>query len=106
MRSSSWVWPRWPANSVAVDPLSPQNVFVATDVGVFASSNGGTTFTVAMNGFPQGSVVTDLEIDDDPHVLTAGTYGRGAWQTLLGNTPIFADGFESGATTAWSIAVP
>ncbi|RLE32820.1 MAG: hypothetical protein DRJ61_08645 [Acidobacteria bacterium] len=98
--------PNVPANSVAVDPLDPQQVFVATDVGVFASSDGGNTFTVAMNGFPLGSVVTDLEIDDDPHILTAGTYGRGAWQTLLGNTPLFTDGFESGDTTAWSFATP
>ena len=98
--------PNVPANSVAVDPLDPLQVFVATDVGVFASSDGGDTFTVAMNGFPLGSVVTDLEIDDDPHVLTAGTYGRGAWQTLLGGTPVFADGFESGDSSAWSTATP
>jgi hypothetical protein len=49
--------------------------------------------------------VTDLEIDDDPHVLTAGTYGRGVWQLELIDPPILRDGFESGDLSAWSVVV-
>ncbi len=81
--------PDVPANTVAIDPLNPLRVFVGTDTGVFASTDGGDTFVAAMAGFPQGTPVTDLEIDDNPYVLTAGTYGRGAWQLALaggGNT--------------------
>ena len=58
-----------------------------------------------MDGLPLGAVVTDLEIDDDPYVLTAGTYGRGAWQMELSEAPFFADGFETGDTSAWSATV-
>jgi hypothetical protein len=76
------------------------------DVGVFESFDGGTTFSAAMSGFPLGAVVTDLEIDDEPHVLSAGTYGRGAWQVDLAAGAIFIDGFESGDSTAWSQAAP
>lgn len=75
--------PDVPANSVAVDPLNRQRIFVATDVGVFVSEDGGDTFAPQMSGLPQGTVVMDLEIDDAPHVLTAGTYGRGAWRLTL-----------------------
>jgi hypothetical protein len=95
--------PNVPANSVAIDPVSPHRVFVGSDVGVFVSEDGGETFVAAMDGLPLGSVVTDLEIDDEPYVLTAGTYGRGAWQMNLTELPLFADGFESGDTSAWVV---
>jgi len=75
--------PDVPANSVAIDPVNRQRVFVATDVGVFVSEDNGDTFVPQMTGLPQGTVVMDLEADDSPHVLTAGTYGRGAWQLPL-----------------------
>jgi hypothetical protein len=97
--------PDAPANTVAIDPRSTQRVFVGTDVGVFVSSDGGESFVAAMDGLPLGAVVTDLEIDDEPYVLTAGTYGRGAWQTDLTEFPLFADGFESGDTSAWTMIV-
>jgi hypothetical protein len=101
--------PDAPANSVAVDPLDPNRVFVGSDVGVFVSTDHGDTFTAAMDGLPLGAVVTDLEVDDDPYVLTAGTYGRGAWQAdleVFEPLPLFGDGFESGDTSAWAASVP
>jgi hypothetical protein len=75
--------PDVPANTVAIDPLAPQRLFVGTDLGVYVSEDGGATFVPQMTGMPLGAVVTDLEIDDFPHLLTAGTYGRGAWQLTL-----------------------
>ncbi|HXO21209.1 MAG TPA: hypothetical protein VOA87_14945 [Thermoanaerobaculia bacterium] len=63
--------PDVPANSVAIDPVNRQRIFVATDVGVYVSN--GDNFVPQMSGLPQGTVVTDLEVDDAPHVLTAGT---------------------------------
>ena len=75
--------PNVPANSVAIDPVNRQRIFVATDVGVYVSEDGGSNFEPQMTGMPLGTVVSDLEIDDAPHVLTAGTYGRGAWQLPL-----------------------
>ena len=75
--------PDVPANTVAIDPLQPQRIFVGTDIGVFKSDNNGDTFVPYMEGMPLGAVVTDLEIDDSPYLLTAGTYGRSAWQIPL-----------------------
>jgi len=70
---------------------------------VFESLDGGLFFAAAMNGLPLGTVITDLEVDDSPHFITAGTYGRGAWQAELAAADvIFEDGFESGNTSAWS----
>ncbi|MBL8301065.1 MAG: PKD domain-containing protein [Rhodanobacteraceae bacterium] len=78
--------PNVPANSVVLDPLNTNRVFVGTDVGVYESLDGGDNFAPYAAGMPLGAVVTDLEIDDMPHVLTAGTYGRGAWRSVLSST--------------------
>ena len=76
--------PNVPANSVVIDPANTNRLFVATDVGVYESVDGGDNFTAYSAGMPLGLVVVDLEIDDDPHVLTAGSYSRGAWRIVLG----------------------
>ena len=87
--------PNVPANSVAIDPLDTDRVFVGTDIGVYESVDGGDNFAAFATGMPLGAVVVDLEIDDNPHVLTAGTYSRGAWRVVLGgsstNLPPTAD---------------
>ena len=79
--------PNVPANAVAIDPLEPTRVFVGTDVGVYESMDGGDNFLPFSAGLPLGLVVTDLEVDDAPHVLVAGTYGRGAFRVNLELTP-------------------
>ncbi len=75
--------PDVPANSVAIDPVNRQRLFVATDIGVYVSEDNGDNFLPQMAGLPLGVVAMDLEVDDSPHVLTLGTYGRGAWQLQL-----------------------
>jgi PKD domain/Sortilin, neurotensin receptor 3, len=75
--------PNVPANAVAIDPLAGNRIFVGTDIGVYESTDGGDNFMPFSLGLPLGLVVTDLEIDDSPHVLVAGTYGRGAWRVNL-----------------------
>lgn len=87
--------PNVPANAVAIDPLDTMRIFVGTDIGVYESIDGGDNFSAFSAGLPLGIVVSDLEIDDLPHVLTAGTYSRGAWRVLLngsvGNSAPTAD---------------
>lgn len=88
--------PNVPANSVAIDPVDTNRLFVGTDVGVYQSLDGGNTFQPLMNGMPLGNVVTDLEVDNSPHALVAGSYGRGAWwlDLDLPSDLIFRDGFQ------------
>ena len=82
----SWVetgagLPNVPANSVLM--LSTDDVIVGTDTGIFRSTDGGATFLPYMNGLPEGLVVTDLKYNPTQSMVTAGTYGRGAWQVLV-----------------------
>jgi hypothetical protein len=73
--------PNVPANTVLL--LTANDVLVGTDVGVFRSQDGGRTFVPFMEGLPEGLVVTDLKFDMPTNRLTAGTYGRGAWQVAV-----------------------
>ncbi len=84
--------PAAPANSVVVDPQNANTVYVATDMGVYFTtqvancaqslSNCWAAFgsglpaapAVALSASPAGA---------SAQVLVAGTYGRGIWQTPL-----------------------
>lgn len=84
------------ANSVIVDTANPLRVFVGTDIGVYESTDAGVTFAPMTLGMPRASVVLDLEISANPHVLVAGLYGGGAWKVSLDpdKDSIFANGFQ------------
>jgi hypothetical protein len=73
--------PNVPTNTVLM--LSDELVYVGSDTGVFRSDDGGATFAPYMNGLPEGLVVTDLKAVAALDLMTAGTYGRGAWQVAL-----------------------
>ena len=73
--------PNVPANSVLM--LTATDILVGTDTGTFRSIDGGQTFAPYMDGLPEGTVVTDLKYNPAQSVVTAGTYGRGAWQASV-----------------------
>ena len=74
-------------DSIAVDPLLPQNLYIGTDTGALAcatcGANGGTV--VADNWVPLGSAglpnvrVETLSLTQNDVYLVAWTHGRGAW---------------------------
>ncbi len=71
--------PDAPVNSVLVDPLFPGDLYVGTDVGVFATQDNGATWSQMGTLLPE-SAVFQLKLSVTcPRVLTAATYGRGAW---------------------------
>jgi hypothetical protein len=81
-----------PANSLVVDPVDANAVYLATDVGVFATQQVGNCGNSGVScWFPFGSglpesPVTALSASPttaSPNVLVAGTYGRGVWQVPL-----------------------
>lgn len=89
--------PDSPANAVVVYPAMAQ-VFVATDVGVFASPISSPSWTelgpnpnTDQAGFLPNVPVTALGIfnSGQQQLLRASTYGRGIWQFNLVITPDF-----------------
>jgi hypothetical protein len=97
-RGDTWIdvtgdLPSQPVNDIIVDPDEITNWYIATDVGVWKSSNGGTNWHPFEVGLPN-AVVSDLEIQPHQRKLVAGTHGRGAWEIdiPLGGTGARVDG--------------
>jgi hypothetical protein len=85
-----------PANSLVVDPLDPNTVYVATDDGVYstqsiascaqASGSAPTSCWSALGSGLPYAPVTELSASpasSSVKVLVAATYGRGIWMTPL-----------------------
>jgi hypothetical protein len=75
-------FPDQPVNAIAIDPLAPTYWYIGTDVGVWASTNGGANWIPYEVGLPN-TVVVDLEIQHTTRKLFAGTHGRGAWEVNI-----------------------
>jgi len=89
--SSTWTAsasgiPSIPINALVVDPQNPNHLYAGTDIGVYISQNGGTSWTPFGAGLPRVAVF-DMAIQNSNRVLRIATHGRGMWEiTLLGPT--------------------
>ncbi len=81
-----------PANSLAIDPQNANTVYVATDAGVYFTTEVASCTQILSNcwsafgaGLPRAPVVALNAAPDgaSSQVLVAGTYGRGIWQAPL-----------------------
>lgn len=68
-----------PASALAQDPKNEAHLWLGTDFGVFATRDGGKTWTDAHGTMPLVAV-TGLELNRKTGYLTAGTFGRGIWR--------------------------
>ncbi len=69
-----------PFNVVAIDPTTPNTVFVGADDGVWATGDGGATWAYMgpEAGLPNVAVF-DLQIQASTRKVFAFTFGRGAY---------------------------
>jgi len=111
--------PEAPVNDLQPHPEQPGRLFAATDLGVYETGNGGTTWQRAGTGLPN-VVVTHLAWDASRQQVLAGTYGRSVWaldastSTAVGDEvaligagvlrPPFPNPASSGTTFAWDLA--
>ncbi len=72
-----------PANSIAIDPTNGSNLYVGTDLGVWTTGDGGTTW-LKDDGFPNSAVLM-LGVTSDNY-LVAATHGRSMFKAQLGST--------------------
>jgi hypothetical protein len=89
--TSAWTWvqrtgglPNVPAGAIVIDP-GTMDLYVATDIGVFRSTNDGVAWTPFEAGLPNTAVV-DLALDPGRGVLRAATHGRGMWEIRIGTS--------------------
>jgi hypothetical protein len=74
--------PDIPVNALAIDPNAPDTYYIATDVAVFRTINGGTSWTQFSQGLPNCAVF-DLRLHNSTRLLRAATHGRGLWERKL-----------------------
>jgi hypothetical protein len=99
-RNVSGNLPNIPANSVAVNPNNPNQVFAGTDWGLYYTDDVSATEPVWYrfeNGLPR-VMILDMAVDRGFTTLAVFTRGRGVWAWPLPTGPIdiiFQDGFET-----------
>ncbi len=71
--------PNIPANAIIPSRTEPNTIFLATDLGVWYTTNGGTNWKQFGNGLPN-TVCFDMKLTP-LNTLVVGTFGRGIWST-------------------------
>ena len=77
--------PCGPVNVIREDPANPKILYVGTDMGVYVTTDGGTTWNVLGGNLPQVFVL-DLNIQPRDRMIAIATHGRGVW--LLDAVPV------------------
>jgi hypothetical protein len=71
--------PDVPFNSFVIDPLNSNMLYAGSDIGVFVSSDGGTSWNPFGTGLPRVAVF-DMAFQAPNRLVRIGTHGRGAWE--------------------------
>lgn len=72
--------PDVPTNTIVVDPLNPDILYVGNDLGVYCSTNGGDSWEVFSNGLPDAILVMHLSISPSNRKLRVASHGHGVYQ--------------------------
>ena len=80
--------PDVPVNSITFDERAPQNMYAATDIGIYRSTDGGANWVPFSNGLPRLAVF-DIAFQEQNGTVTAervlriATHGRGIWEIAV-----------------------
>ncbi|HEX5053117.1 MAG TPA: hypothetical protein VFZ65_15185 [Planctomycetota bacterium] len=80
--------PSAPVNGIAQHPLLGDHLYVGTEVGIFASDDGGVTWSTSNDG-PADVSVEEVVFLHGSTTLLAATHGRGLW-TIEIREPVVA----------------
>jgi photosystem II stability/assembly factor-like uncharacterized protein len=85
--------PDVPVNTMVIDPAAPFTIYAGTDIGVYASTDGGSNWSPYTTGMPRVTVF-DLSFLNQPgnRVIRAATHGRGIWERTPLTVPVKLQG--------------
>ena len=86
--------PDVPVNSLTIDPAQPNNLYAATDIGVYATIDGGASWFPYSEGLPRVAVFDIAFQNAATRVLRLATHGRGIWERTPLPVPVELQGFE------------
>jgi Abnormal spindle-like microcephaly-assoc'd, ASPM-SPD-2-Hydin len=81
--SSPNALPNIPVNDIVIDPDTPGTLYLATDTGVYFTTDTGSTWAPLGTGLPLTQVM-GLKLFRPTRTLRAVTYGRSAWDLPVG----------------------
>ncbi|MEM7305742.1 MAG: hypothetical protein AAF682_03685 [Planctomycetota bacterium] len=93
--------PDIPAHWIAVRPCDSEQLYVGTELGVFASDDAGATWAPANTGLAH-TIVETLDFQDES-TLVAFTHGRGAFRASLAPCPPSPSAYGCGVNPAGSL---
>ena len=72
--------PDLPTNTILVDPLNPDNLYVGNDLTVYYSENGGGSWETFSEGLPEAAMIYDLNDSPSNRKIRIATHGHGFFQ--------------------------
>jgi len=95
--------PDVPTNTILVDPLNPDIIYVGNDLGVYASTDGGENWEVYSDGLPEVVLVMHLSISPSNRKLRVATHGTGVYQgdLLDASPPVATNDLKNAALTSF-----
>lgn len=75
--------PQVPVNAFVVDPLDSNTLYAGTDIGVYATTNGGTNWSPFGTGLPRVAVFGIGITNANPRKLRIATHGKGLYEVGL-----------------------
>ncbi len=85
--------PEAPINDVIIDPLDNNQLYIATDVGVFITYNLGQTWEMEGSNLPNVPI-NDLTLHNDSRTLVAATFGRSMYKYDLNQDTVSTSVFK------------
>ena len=92
----SWILidglPDVPTNSIFIDPLKTSHVYVANDLGVYFSKDGGESWRLFSEGLPDATMAFNLSYSESNRKIRLATHGRGVYERdlVFGNSTSIA----------------
>ncbi|TKB24675.1 hypothetical protein FCL47_17750 [Desulfopila sp. IMCC35006] len=79
-------------NSLIIDPDTHDHLYVAADIGLWRSTNGGIDWEVFNNGLPETAIISLAVFKAAGHkkLLRAATHGRGMYEYTLDDAQALA----------------
>lgn len=75
--------PDVPTNSVFIDPLRTDHIYVGNDLGVYFSKDRGETWEVFSHGLPEATLSMHLSYSKANRRIRVATHGRGVYERDL-----------------------